>query len=122
MDTRLRELHERTTVVDGHNHMMMELAKRRNRGEKAVFSEYWAPLLREAGVNVLMTNVGGDNCSLTDDSDLLLWGSISLLDMLLEEAAGTAFYKEKKRQAQNKLLNSEQNLIRLEDIIIEFED
>ncbi|MFB0564624.1 MAG: chromosome segregation protein SMC [Candidatus Aminicenantaceae bacterium] len=37
----------------------------------------------------------------------------------LEEAAGTAYYKEKKRQAQNKLENSEQNLIRLEDIISE---
>lgn len=38
---------------------------------------------------------------------------------LLEEAAGTAYYKDKKRQAQNKLENSEQNLIRLEDILIE---
>ncbi len=38
---------------------------------------------------------------------------------LLEEAAGTAFYKDKKRQAQNKLENSEQNLTRLEDIIAE---
>lgn len=37
----------------------------------------------------------------------------------LEEAAGTAYYKDKKRQAQNKLENSEQNLIRLEDIIAE---
>jgi chromosome segregation protein len=41
--------------------------------------------------------------------------------LLLEEAAGTAFYKDKKRQAQNKLQNSEQNLVRLEDIIIEVE-
>ena len=38
---------------------------------------------------------------------------------LLEEAAGTAFYKDKKRKAQNKLVSSEQNLIRLEDIITE---
>ncbi len=41
--------------------------------------------------------------------------------MLIEEAAGTAYYKDKKRQAQNKLESSEQNLIRLEDIIIEVE-
>lgn len=40
---------------------------------------------------------------------------------LLEEAAGTAFYKDRKRQAQNKLELSEQNLTRLEDIIIEVE-
>jgi chromosome segregation protein len=39
--------------------------------------------------------------------------------LLLEEAAGTAYYKDKKRQAQNKLENSEENLIRLEDIIAE---
>ncbi len=38
---------------------------------------------------------------------------------LLEEAAGTAFYKDKRRQAQNKLDSSEQNLLRLEDIIHE---
>ncbi|MGB9893623.1 MAG: hypothetical protein ACPLRA_04360, partial [Candidatus Saccharicenans sp.] len=41
--------------------------------------------------------------------------------MLIEEAAGTAYYKDKKKQAQSKLESSEQNLIRLEDIIIEVE-
>ncbi len=54
-------------------------------------------------------------------------GSIGLLltskpqekRQLLEEAAGTAFYKEKKRQAQLKLEDTEQNLTRLEDIISE---
>lgn len=54
-------------------------------------------------------------------------GSIGLLltskpqekRQLLEEAAGTAFYKEKKRQAQIKLEDTEQNLTRLEDIIAE---
>jgi len=39
--------------------------------------------------------------------------------LLLEEAAGTAYYKGKKKQTQNKLESSEQNLIRLEDIIDE---
>ena len=39
--------------------------------------------------------------------------------LFLEEAAGTAFYKDKKKQAQNKLEDSEQNLTRLEDIIAE---
>ncbi|MDD8031786.1 MAG: chromosome segregation protein SMC [Acidobacteriota bacterium] len=41
--------------------------------------------------------------------------------VLIEEAAGTAYYKDKKKQAQSKLESSEQNLIRLEDIIIEVE-
>jgi len=39
----------------------------------------------------------------------------------IEEAAGTAYYKDKKRQAQSKLESSGQNLVRLEDIIIEVE-
>lgn len=39
--------------------------------------------------------------------------------VLLEEAAGTAYYKDKKAQAESKLQSSEQNLIRLEDIISE---
>ena len=38
---------------------------------------------------------------------------------LLEEAAGTAYYKDKKRLAELKLENTELNLIRLEDIIAE---
>jgi len=41
--------------------------------------------------------------------------------LFIEEAAGTAYYKDKKRQAQSKLDSTEQNLIRLEDIIIEVE-
>jgi chromosome segregation protein len=38
---------------------------------------------------------------------------------LLEAAAGTAFYKDKRRQAENKLEDTELNLTRLEDIIEE---
>ncbi len=41
--------------------------------------------------------------------------------MFIEEAAGTAYYKDKRRQAQSKLDSTGQNLIRLEDIIIEVE-
>ncbi len=39
--------------------------------------------------------------------------------LLVEEAAGIAFYKDKKKEAQSKLASSEQNLVRLEDIISE---
>ena len=51
--------------------------------------------------------------------ELILTSKPTEKRQFLEEAAGTAYYKEKKRQAQNKLENSEQNLIRLEDIIEE---
>lgn len=85
MSRKAKELHEQAVVVDGHNHILMELAKRRNRGDRKVFSTYYAPLIRRGGVNVLMTNVGGDNTCLTNDSDLMLWGSLWVMNMLWEE-------------------------------------
>lgn len=85
MNNRVKELHEQAVVVDGHNHIMAELSKRRLRGDKAVFSNYYAPLIRKGGVNVIMMTVGGDNTSLTNESDLMLWGSLWNFDMLWEE-------------------------------------
>lgn len=75
-----------SVVVDGHNHIMSELSLRRKRGDRAVFANYYAPLMREAGVNVLMYVVGGDNTCLTNDSDLMTWGSLWAMDMMWEEA------------------------------------
>ena len=86
MDRTAKKLLQKYTLIDGHNHMMMEIAKRRNKGENAVFLNHYATLFRQTGINVIMTQVGGDNSSLTDNTDLLLWGSISILDMLYEEA------------------------------------
>lgn len=86
MNSRAKELHEQSIVVDTHNHIMMELPKRRNRGDRAVFSNYYAPLIRRGGVNVIMLVVGGDHTVLTNDSDLMLWGSLWVMDMLWEEA------------------------------------
>lgn len=86
MDRTAKKLLQKYTLIDGHNHMMMEIAKRRNKGENAVFLNHYATLFRQTGINVIMTQVGGDNSSLTDNTDLLLCGSISILDMLYEEA------------------------------------
>jgi membrane dipeptidase len=86
MDDKIKSLHNEAVVVDGHSHIMMELGKRRNRGDHAVFSNHYAPQIREAGVNVIMLVIGGDNTCLTNDSDLMLWGSLWVLDMLWEEA------------------------------------
>jgi membrane dipeptidase len=79
-------LHERAIVVDGHNHIQIELRKKRYMGQKAVFSREWAPLIRQGGVNVLVLVVGGDSTSLTAGSDLMLWGTLENLDMMWLEA------------------------------------
>ena len=81
-----KELHKQAIVVDAHNHIMIELAYQRNRGKRAVFSDYYAPRIRKGGVNVIMMVIGGDSTSLTDRSDLFWWGSIRVMDMLLLEA------------------------------------
>ncbi|MBC7121414.1 MAG: membrane dipeptidase [Candidatus Methanosuratus sp.] len=80
------QLHNQAVVLDAHNHIMIELAYQRDRGEKAVFSRYYAPRIRQGGVNVIMMVVGGDSTSLTDRSDLFWWGSVRVMDMLLQEA------------------------------------
>ena len=37
MESAGRHLNEKAIVVDGHNHIMKELAQRRSQGEKALF-------------------------------------------------------------------------------------
>jgi membrane dipeptidase len=86
MEHRSKKLHEDAIVIDGHNHFMHELPRRRLRGDKAVFSNYYVPLIRKGGVNVIVLNVGGDNTTLTNGSDLMLWGSLWVMDMIWEEA------------------------------------
>lgn len=86
MRTSVQQLHHQAILVDGHNHMMMEIYQRRYAGEKAVFANYYAPLARRGGVDVILTNVGGDNFGLTDNTDLLLVGALSIMDMLWQEA------------------------------------
>jgi membrane dipeptidase len=86
MKDRARALHEQAIVVDGHNHIHIELRKKRYMGERAVFSRIYAPLIRQGGVNVLVFVVGGDSTSLVAGSDLPLWGTLEGLDMMWLEA------------------------------------
>ncbi len=51
--TNRTKLHEQATVVIAHDHAMYSLAARRSQGERAVFSNYYAPLARRGGVNVI---------------------------------------------------------------------
>mgnify|MGYP005855200899 CR=1 FL=1 len=99
MNERAKELHQQAVVVDAHNHIMIELVYQRNRGKTAVFSNYYAPRIRQGGINVIMAVVGGDSTSLTDRSDLFWWGSIRVMDMLLLEA-------EESRDSMAVCLNS----------------
>jgi membrane dipeptidase len=54
--------------------------------ETGLCSAIIMPLIRKAGVNIIMLVIGGDHTCLTNDSDLMLWGSLWITDMLWEEA------------------------------------
>lgn len=82
----MHKLHKNTTVFLTHDHTMYGLAARRMRGERAVFSKHYAPLIRQGGVNVIGWVIGGDPPFFGIENDNPWWGSLELLDMLWQEA------------------------------------
>lgn len=73
-------------VAITHDHTMYGLAVKRKNGEKAVFSNYYAPLFRRGGVNVIGWVVGGDPPFFGIENDGAWLGSLELLHMLWHEA------------------------------------
>ncbi|MHC5110607.1 MAG: chromosome segregation protein SMC [Planctomycetota bacterium] len=69
------------------------------------------------------TGVGVDAYSVIEQGrvDALLQSSPTERRLIFEEAAGISKYKARKREAQRKLERTEQNLLRVEDIIEELE-
>ena len=86
MTNKAQRLHERATVVVGHDHTMFGLAARRVQGERAVFAGHYAPLMREGGVNVVGLVAGGDDPRLGGDPVDPWWGTLATLDMAWQEA------------------------------------
>ena len=86
MDSKALELHSQATVVVGHDHTTLGIAARRERGERVVFSNHYAPLICQGGVNVIGLVVGGDRPSPMSEDHSPWWGSLSLIDMLWQEA------------------------------------
>lgn len=73
-------------VCDAHSHLSIGLAVRRERGEHATFSQFYAPLLREGGIGAVQAVVGGDAPrSIFHEMDPW-WGTLQLIDMLWQEA------------------------------------
>jgi len=50
-----RTIHDRAIVVDGHSDFMTDVAGRRRRGERSVFRDAHLPVLRAAGVDVVLS-------------------------------------------------------------------
>ncbi len=72
-------------AVDGHCHLMKDIAIRRDRGERAVFKKHHLPLLQQGGVKMLLLIIGGDNSSMIRGSDFMLQGTLEMIDTFYEE-------------------------------------
>ena len=81
-----QRLHEQATAFIAHDHTMSGLAARRSRGERAAFSNHYAPLIRTGGVDVLGLVVGGDYPILGSGPLDSWWSPLAALDMLWQEA------------------------------------
>ena len=84
---RTRRLHDQAVVFDCHNQIMIEASLRKDRGQRDVMTNCYAPLIRQGGVNVLDMVVGADDPSLGNLNDDPTYAAFSLIDMLLEEEA-----------------------------------
>ena len=80
-----RALHEQATVVVAHDHTLSGLAARRRRGERAVFTNHYASLMRQGGVNVLGLVAGGDHPIPGSPYAEPWWGSLVAVDMVWQE-------------------------------------
>jgi membrane dipeptidase len=86
MNSRALELHEQAVVVVGHDHTMIGVAARRERGENHAFSKRYAPSIRKGGVDVITLVVGGDRPRPAKGGGHPWWDSLALIDELWDEA------------------------------------
>ena len=79
--------------------------------------------LRDVRELFMDTGVGVDAYSLIEQGkvDVLLQSNPQERRLIFEEAAGISKYKSKRREAERKLQRTEQNLLRLNDILAEVE-
>ncbi len=82
----MENIHKNATIALTHDHSMYGLAARRMKGERAVFTNHYAPLIRKGGVSVMGWVIGGDPPFFSVNNDNAWWGSLELLDMLWLEA------------------------------------
>lgn len=80
--------------------------------------------LRDIQELFMDTGIGKEGYSIIGQGkiDAILSGRPEERRSLLEEAAGIVKYKSRKEEAEKKLSNTEQNLVRISDIIKTFED
>jgi membrane dipeptidase len=85
--------HNSCFVVDGHDDLMVDVVRRRLRGEHQVLRRIHVPKLRRGGVDLQVLMVGGDHSTMFGGADQPGWGMAAMraIDELyqdVEESAG----------------------------------
>lgn len=91
-----QRFHEECVVVDGHDDLMVDVLRRRLRGETNVLGRVHIPKLRRGGIDLVFMTCGGDHSVMFDGADQPGWSADALramdeLEQEVAEAAGQAF-------------------------------
>lgn len=122
---------EVTLVFDNSRHLLgvdyeeVEVTRRlhRQNGEGEYFINRTPCRLKDIVNLVMDTGLGRDSLSIISQGNISAFADAKPEDRraLFEEAAGVAKYKKRKNESLSKLNRTQENLARLEDIIIELE-
>ena len=122
---------EVTLVFDNSKHIMhvdyeeVEITRRLHRlsGEGEYFINHTPCRLKDILNLVMDTGLGRDSLSIISQGNISAFADAKPEERraLFEEAAGVAKYKKRKNESLGKLNRTQENLLRLEDIIVELE-
>lgn len=125
------QMAEVTLVFDNSRHLLnidyeeVEVTRRIHRasGEGEYFINMTPCRLKDILNLVMDTGLGKDSLSIITQGNISAFADAKPEDRraLFEEAAGVAKYKKRKNDSLNKLNRTQENLLRLEDIIAELE-
>ena len=125
------QMAEVTLVFDNSRHLLnidyeeVEVTRRIHRasGEGEYFINKTPCRLKDILNLVMDTGLGKDSLSIITQGNISAFADAKPEDRraLFEEAAGVAKYKKRKNDSLNKLNRTQENLLRLEDIIAELE-
>ncbi|MEZ5843897.1 MAG: membrane dipeptidase [Hyphomicrobiaceae bacterium] len=76
---------DRFVVADGHSDIVVDILRRRQRGERAVFQRLHATQLSDAGVRMLMLATGGDGPTQNVGKGDPFWCTMMRIQALLED-------------------------------------
>lgn len=85
-------VHRDAVVVDGHDDLMVDVMRRRLRGEVAVLKRIHVPKLRAGGVDLVFVTCGGDHSVMFDGADQPGWShdALRVIDELYREVEEAA--------------------------------